>query len=349
MNVREMHIEVNQSLQKVAANRTRKLMDQETDWVLNKMVNRTIQAALGKKSVLSLEKQQMALDKFTNLVVVGNEMKAYKSFMPSFISYMPGDYSYLISNVSYVHDNCKGIIQSGLAYTYVSVIPFEKSELALPPFYANVAITISGLTLNIPANLPPSNEYTGYDSKRDFFLLIPFILNYFKARGIDISWEKCGDIKYPGCFIVVSESVITANVAIDANAPYGPRYSTSGNRVLYVTEDVAVAVNRLTGSELIQDFLRLAFYKPSPISPVSEISNGLLRVYTDQNFIVTKTMITYVRKPQIISLDLGTDCDLDPEFHQSICDLAVEYLKGRLQDAAGTQLTVQDNERRVIL
>lgn len=46
MNIKAFHIELNQSLQKIAANTTRKFLSEELDWVINKMQDRFIQNKL---------------------------------------------------------------------------------------------------------------------------------------------------------------------------------------------------------------------------------------------------------------------------------------------------------------
>jgi len=58
----------------------------------------------------------------------------------------------------------------------------------------------------------------------------------------------------------------------------------------------------------------------------------VLYTYTNKSFIVTSSRLSYVRKPQRISLSLGQDCEIAPEYHQLICDLTSEYFKAMIAD-----------------
>ena len=107
--------------------------------------------------------------------------------------------------------------------------------------------------------------------------------------------------------------------------------------------------NRLESSENVQNLLGTSFYTTSVHSPISELSGNLLYIYYDNSFTVNSCEITYIRKPRILSLFLGSDCELAPEFHPTICDMATEYIKGRLENAQGQQLVERDNETRVII
>lgn len=347
MNVREMHIEVNQSLQKVAANRTRKFLSQETDWVLNKMVDRFIQSKLRPKGNGSFEIDELEVDAISNLIVPNKILGAYIQPGVGYISYLPCDYKYLIADSSFTQPVC-GMVPAAYALTLVlTSMRQEQSQKTDARYYETVSLAMNATTLNIPADLPYFNKYTGYVSKEDVSFLVPYIRNHFKPN-FQVYWERFADVYQPNHYIIVAAAPVTATMNLDGIVVTQVSQSSKALTLHLGTTTKAVA-NRLVPSSKVPELMATAYYKSAAISPISELSGNNLYVYSDSNFIVTKTRVTYIKEPQVISLDLGTDCDLSGSFHQQICDLAVEYLKGRLENPQGTQAVVSDNDRRVIL
>lgn len=348
MNVRDMHIEVNQSLQKVAANRTRKFLTPEIDWVLNKMVERYISSQLKPKSGGGFV--MLNPDSGIRTLVTRQQRQAYVSD-EGFTTILPADFGYLLADSSRVVRVCDQVANpvKTAAVINLTALTLGQTAKSTPMYYETVKVSVAGDIAQIPASLPIPNKYIGYNSKSDISFVVPFILSCLRRLGHDVYWERFGNLVYkPGQFIIRETAGTYASIqkdgglyeqgtALDPLAAW--TYGLAGQPV----------ANRLTSSVLIPDLTQAGFYKSSALSPISELVGYELKTYADSSFIVTSTGLTYIRKPQNISLDLGTDCDLDPLVHPSICDLAVEYLKGRTDDQLGTQLAAQDLERRVTL
>lgn len=348
MNVREQHIEVNQSLQKVAANRTRKFLSQEVDWVLNKMVNRFVQSKLRPRPDGSFELDELDTDAVRTLLVVNKELPAYRQSAASYVSFLPPDYKYLISDASFTQALCGQAATIGQVTVVLTTLRQERSQQLSGPYYGMLSMVISPSTLNIPGDLPYSNKYAGFNSPDDVSFLTPFLLKYFRDIGWLVYWERFADVFRPQNFIVVSDIAIPVSLVVD-NTLVTQTSQITKNYTTHTGSSPKAVANRLIPSSKIQELLGTAFFKTSVLSPISELSGNNLYVYADDSFIVTNTRVTYIKEPQVISLDLGTDCDLAADFHQTICDLAVEYLKGRLENQVGTSMVASDNDRRVIL
>ena len=71
--------------------------------------------------------------------------------------------------------------------------------------------------------------------------------------------------------------------------------------------------NRLTASNVSAGLLEVAFYGTQAEFPISQMMPSSLYVYPNKTFIVTNTVISYVRKPRKMSLILGVDCELSPD------------------------------------
>lgn len=354
MTIQQMHIELNQSLQKIAANTTRKFLSEELDWVLNKIQTRFIQKKLrpdprvkGKVSV-----DQMDYDALRNLIVTTYDLTT-KIVSPIKVkAVLPSDYMHLLADSSYIVKECNvpaGTAASTSTAVVYSIIKVTQSSLTTAPYYATASMTVNTETINIPADLPTSAQYSGYKAKTDLDELIAYYIMIFKSRGIQLYWEYCDGIYRPGCLIYPG-TLSASNWTVDG-------VTTNVTTTVSNTEAVCVRTplyeefnsNRLEPPELIPDLLGTPFYVSSPETAISELSNNILYVYKTSSFRISGVSINYIRKPRRLSLSLGVNCELAEEYHQAICDLSVEYIKGRMEDAQGQQLVLQDTENRVIL
>lgn len=354
MNIRDMHLEVNQSLQKVAANKTRKYLSEEIDWILNKMLHRFIQSRLRPKKGGAFTIDQVDLDSIRPLLKQTVE-SAYIDNSIRYKTYLPVDYMYLISDASYVSNRC-GITTDPTvlnATLYLTWLKQTYTNKVNSPFYQTISMVVDGTnTFNVPADLPYSQVYLGYQRKEDITFVMPAIIHYFNQslQDIRVGFERYGEWYKPQQILLLSNNhQITGDITYDSiNATLVDNITVNRTQHQALPKE-SLESNRLESSETIPQILDVAFYKPSYYSPVSELIGNVLYTYRDDNFTVNRTALTYIRKPQIMSLALGTDCDLAPEFHQTICDLAVEYIKGRIENAQGLQIAERDIEKRVIL
>lgn len=351
MTIREVHIEINQSLQKVASNTTRKFLSEEIDWVVNKMQSRFLQMKLqpferGKVPKNSVD--QLTTDSLRNLIVSGKTIQAYKDTTKRVKCILPSDYMYLLSDASLAINNCRVTSTEGSSSIVVNELKATPSPLSSNPYYTDSTLTIGSTVISIPSGLVNSNSYGGYIKKEDISELVAYYLHKARQAGIEIYWERYDDLYKPQTFIIIGSYAPISLVHDSTTVTDLNTYTLTKTQY---NEVVAThyTVNRLEATENIPNLLTTSFYTTSLQSPISELVGTNLYVYHDDNFKVRKCEVSYIRKPQRVSLSLGVDCEIAEEFHQTICDLAVEYLKGRMEDAQGKQLITQDNETRIIL
>ena len=358
MNIRDMHIEINQNLQQVASNRTRKFLPQEIDWAINKNINRYIQFLIGK-SRLGFEDTQINIDSIRPLIVPNINIPLYKyelkpigTNINKYYTVLPPDYSYLISDSTYVIDKCKyTIIDSEQTYTEVYILQ-PLSAKTTPPYYQTLSITINGIVFNIPQDLPLDNMYKGYDNKYDISFLTDLILKFFKSQGVNLYWERYGEVFKPNSYIVITDEYISSNYNMIIDGINQKNVTTlTKKRVQSIANNYTnyLSTNLLTKSSDIVFALTTAYYKPSIINPVSQLTNQILFVYSDNTFAPSVVNISYIRRPAVVSLAQSVDCDLAPEFHYTILDKTAEYLRGSLQDPQGFQLSGADINQSVVI
>ncbi len=356
MTVLEQHIEINQQLQTVAANRTRKFLTQEIDWVLNKIQDRYIQQSVRPVVIDGRNTGRYTIDQFSidalrNIIVSGKVLTAYKDLTAQpqrSKSYLPADYMYLLADSSTLINTCLYTATAVLESTKLTYLKLSQTNKPSSPFYVTSVLTVGTTVLSIPSGLDQPNEYAGYTKKDEVFSLRDWYLTKLRQANIEVYWERYGDYYKQGHFVFVGITPSPLTLVHDG-VDVTSTSTVNFLRTAYSTTNVSSKDNRLVDSSVIPTLLNTPYYTSSLESPISELSKEVLYTYYGTNMIVKGTTISYVRKPQPISLTLGLNCELAPEFHQTICDLAVEYLKGTLKDGEGKTLKSQDIENRVVL
>lgn len=345
MDVRSQHIEVRQSIGQVASNRTRKYQDEEIDWILNKMQDRYVASCLKPKENGGFELDQLKADNIQPLIVSGYDLVPYISGTRKYKCYLPYNYQYLLGDESNVKQLCGTETATvALRTLYVNAQRQEKSSKGSPKYNETNIVNIRGNIVNIPADLPYNHAFTGFNSKDEIFLIAPYI-----ALKGGWYWEKAGDINYPGHYIRISEVAGSGSASINVDGTTTTLGSALTQSLTVHTNVGKWINNRLINSAKISSLSGDAFQKSSHYSPISELSGNILYIYRDTSFTVSAVSISYIRKPQPISLSLNTNCELSQGACQAICDLAVEYIKGRIENTTGQQLAERDIANRVTL
>lgn len=359
MYVKEMHIEVNQAIQKIAANRTRKLLDPEVDWLLNKHMGRFIESRVTPKADGSggYEIKQFDIDAIRTLMVTGAEIPTYYADPRRVKAFLPGDYSYLISDESTIKRANMDLTQVPEVPLDITLtrnlllIPVLQSTLLAGPWYSSVQVYINnGLVFDIQQYATGNGAtFTGFSSKDEVFFVSGAILRALADQGWKVYWERFGERNYPKRLIVdLGLMAGTGSIIIDGVTTEAAQANYSARVLDFLQQATEDQSNRLTASNIVQNLREVAFYKTQPESPITELAGSILYTYVNKGFIVTSSRLSYVRKPQRISLSLGQDCEIAPEYHQLICDLVTEYYKGMIADPSW-EVKLKDNMTRTPL
>lgn len=347
MTIFGMHTELDMSLQQVAANKTLKYLPEQYDWVLNKVQDEFIQSKLRPRKDGSggFEIDQLSADQIRTLIVSGKTLIPLIDGPGRYQCFLPADYAYLISDWSRTYTLCddKPPTQQSIFYLFHGIRQ-DKSTKTAPPYYETLVVNLAGKTVSIPSDLSYWHEYKGYKKVKDVQFLVPHMCSAGSWY-----WERLGPLFKPGYYLDAVHSVVTPpTIVVDGT----PMANTFFQQIVYqrhVAEITQHAENRLTASSKVSGLLATKFYESKGYSPISELAGNVLYIYKDDSFIVSEVGITYVRKPRPMSLSLGNNSELPEEFHQTICDLAVEYLKGRLENQVGQAMAKDHNENRVSL
>lgn len=353
MNVRSMHIEIQQSTQQVAANRGRKWLPGEIDWILNKMQERFISSCLRPKDDGSggFELDQVKADHIRVLVTT-RQLTAYIADGTRYKCFLPGDYRNLLGDWSYTKDMCGAALPAPVSDTlYVSSILQHASELANGPYYEELQLEMPGISLDLADIVDPTgSDYAGYPEVKDSSFLVPVLL-WHGNRQADMRWEEFDGQLLRNRYITVRTSAPVGAIAMTLDGEsYADGSTTTRVLTRHTATGTAVVNNRLCATDIIPSLNQSRYYRSSHYSPISELQGTNLLIHRNDSFLVAGVGISYIRKPRPISLSLDSDCELGGEdTHQAICDLATEYIKGTVQNVEGKQLKTSDIAERVTL
>jgi len=371
MNVNQMHIAVQQGVDKINSLQADMLLSQEIDIELNKSMSRFINSKYGKNNIYrkGFEESQKRIDDLRSLVT---EYEAPAFFKEEYRNFfidqfkLPADYLYLVNQRSEIFKNdCNPIgyaIDQDHPASYF-VVPFhtlikETSDGTLLSegmgIFADITDPSAGHSvISIIQNLVYPDDISAL---RDHYLDPSNIL-----PGFEVFWEQYGNLDFPNSFIVIVDTnthsyfnwdasvgtnLITNLVvafegsASPADADFNnyvyPQYSenTLGGKRIPTSNE---ATRELTYNKFIQqdDIFKLLddpFNTTKPSAPLTTIRGEYIDIYTSDIFIIDNVKITYIRKPKEISLTLGISCELPSHTHQEIVDRTVSSILEGISD-----------------
>lgn len=353
MNVQEMHIEINISTQKIRSNYYRKFLDSEVDWLLNKHVDRFIKDRIKQDTdSLGFDATEIDLDALRTLAVLDRQLATFQVETDATRAELPGNYSYLIDDFSNTIDKCDKYnykIASNVqaATLYIYTFPLAQSTLGSGPYYKNMSMQMNSIQVFNAANLPGLYDKTELWAVKDYILAqcSIYVMNLMQLSPeptIDFYWETYGTYTRPGSILVVSSVRQTGlnQLTIDGTNIDGTESSISKDFIPAINAG-KLACNRLIRGAMRSRLRTSTFCQTISTSPISAVTGNQLKIYHDNKFIVSKSKVSYIRKPAKINLLLNQNCDIAPEFHQEICDRVSLYIK-ELTDAPDWEVKLRD-------
>ena len=380
MNVQQMHLAVQQGVDKINSLQADVLLSQEIDIELNKSLIKFINTRYGKNNTYrkGFEQSQKRIDDLRTLVVQTELTATFKEQLNPNIWVdtvtLPSNYMYLISQQSRAVSNkdCKEInwtlqVPSGdlvRPYFVISLSDFVCNNNSTIAESIVLYEDIDDLTAGTATLWTNSSSFV---FPADISSLISDIPDNAGA-GFEVYWEEFGDLNHPGSFIVVVDSNVIPWFEWDA--------SVGTVSTLAALDDTSVVLQSATGlsSEIDYNERRVAansddtqsivvgnsfiqhddiftllsdpFNTTKHTDPLTTIRGNSIDIYTNAIFIIDSVKITYIRNPKKISLSLGIDCELPEHTHQTIVDMTVSSILEGISDPRYQthQLEVGKNE-----
>ena len=364
MNVQQMHLAIQQGVDKINSLQADMLLSEEIDIELNKSQIRFINTKYGKNNKYreGFEQSQKRIDDIRTLV---REFEAPVTFKEQYSSEywidtftLPSDYMYLVNQRSHVWtNNCKAV---GWNLEYPEPINYFTLDFSIfvcnnntefvdtIVMYENAQYALDGIltgTANFWNNPGGFNFPADVDAVRDNILAtVP--------SGFSVYWEEFGELNHPGEFIIVVDPTIhswfqwdgsignvshmvglnTAGGHVSSATPLFSDVAFDSKRVAINATDRVPVVNRFSQQDDIFTLLDDPFNTTKHTSPLSTIRGNFIDVYASAIFIIDTVKITYIRKPRVISLSLGIGCELPEHSHQEIVDMTVSSILEGISD-----------------
>jgi hypothetical protein len=358
MTPQEMHIQIDQALQRIGSYVYDNFEEKEIDLILSKVQLRALDDKFRRDNMSEgFEYEQGDLDDVQVLIERDKNLPAFLDLENNKVHcVLPSDYYYLINDRTKINDDCD-VTNLEMNKTYVDeqmiVLPFKDTTKVSAPYYETLTIDI------VVTRVFDYTEYSGFTGIPDViekYILKQAIIDKVNqdirenkiSNVVGIYWERFRDIYRKESFIIIVNSNRlgeTGVINIDGNTYNDTTTQTDGLIVSTLTH-LRKADNRLTKSQFLHSTLNNNIYhKTNRRNPVSNLTKDRLYVYYDEKYIPTGIIIDYIRKPQEISLSLNQSCELSESLHPKIIDLAVEYMKNTIEQQS-YNIKVQDNQLR---
>lgn len=296
MNIGEMHIAINQGLQKINSFQVDIFLPQELDLEINKNIQRFVEQRYSKLSNLKkqgFEESQKRIDDLRTLVVEYSSTTSYKGqigpvhHIDSFALPTPGS---SLGGEDYLHLlNIRALIE------YVGCKPVEWQ-------FGIISETCACSVLVPGATLAQQEINCG--------LIVP--------AGIWQCTTTLSDYRMIGSY----QTNANGSLATDAN----------GNFILLSDKSTTVSGCKYCQHDDIFELLNDPFNTTKYTKPLYTIIDNNLDIYTDNTFIVGNVKITYLKYPTVVNVITGVDCDLPLYTHQEIVDMTINSLLEAISD-----------------
>lgn len=348
-----MHIELEQQLQRMDAAVTDDFFEKEFDIALNKAMNEFID---DHYDPLQNPKRQGLGDSLQNILDLQALRKEVQ--LPLFVDdlrpekrkvYLPSDFWLHEEILPHTFNNCKGLDLSASPSVDVYYWAFSLDDQDSSK-YDDLSLVINGNTLFDASDFPRINEAIEVDDEH-YILRELLIREVLRNKGWHLYWERYDSLYEKGKFILVNYDT-SALVSTDLEISLNGTTTNVAMQTLSQTKDLSEYNNqslvfeiypgRIPETEQLEQYLKNSFGKPTYDSPVVDISDDHVIVYTNSTYISTLVNIKYIRKPASINLFLKSDCELHPRVHPAIVDRAAKHLKAVIENERGFKLAVAD-------
>tara|TARA_Y100000361_G_scaffold109546_1_gene99492 strand:+ start:9688 stop:10785 length:1098 start_codon:yes stop_codon:yes gene_type:complete len=351
MNISDMHISVQQGVDKFYSQQADILLPEEIDLELNKNIQRFVNQRFNSKSNRyqeGFEESQKRIDDLRSLVTESSRNATFKGevFQNIFCetSSFPDDYLFLI--------NLKSLVQNQKCKTFCSAyedIPYTTTKVTwrLDECY-NTAWDGVGLWVKFDGD----NTYTQITNNTN--QQSTTVTQALQQLANPANWTHNSILSatFQGQQITLEFAIGTLINTSD------PGYHTYNNGSAYVPcEDSAlvstppltnpkrvpcddvetttlVGQNKFAQHDDIFKLLSDPFNKTTYKSPLYTIRDNAIDIYSDDTFIIDRIKMTYLRQPVEVDFTSSpqVDCDLPEHTHQEIVDMTINSILEGISD-----------------
>jgi hypothetical protein len=371
MNVTQMHLAVQQGVDKINSLQADLLLPEEIDLELNKAQSKFINLKYGisNKYQLGFEGNQKRVDDLRVLVSEFEDITTYKEqLLTSPIIHvdsfsLPSDYMYLINQLSRVYiDEC-----NPLSWSITYPQDYYYFRVSMDGFLTNEKTEIIQelVIYDDPQNITAPTTYSLWTNSNGY--IYPTGVTDAQTEvlasgtaGAIMNWESAGQLSYPNEIIIIIDPTLyptlvaalstAAIIGLNANGDHistspllktNLAYSEKRVPTTSSTLDLQTAASKFVQQDDIFSMLQDPFNTTKYTSPLYTIRQDQIDIYTNDIFIIDSVKLTYLRYPLEISLSLGISCELPDHMHRELVDMTVSSI---LETIADSRYTTHESE-----
>ena len=165
-----------------------------------------------------------------------------------------------------------------------------------------------------------------------FSATISSVTYNYKSKDFEFYFEKYKDLYFANSIIIVYKGSNSVIPTWSYSTNSGSTYTTLSNTTYTLTTYVLGSTNMTTSNKQVQEDDLFALQQ-DPFNatyyefPLCFFSGNELNTYININdFVVNKTILSYIRKPKTVSYYLDINCDLPDFVHNEILSMTASYL-----------------------
>lgn len=321
MTNKEAHIKYDMAIQHMASNRKGSLEPEYIDLILDSATIQLIYKKINPYVSSRREGFEESLKRYTDLQVLKRTVKleVVKGSNEDYVAILPPSSLLLIPSVEADLDvNYKRVLEptSENAEYKLYAIEFPDSDKAIGVNqFTSFVITIDDVEIRLPSNYP---TFTRNDSK---FMIINYVIDAVRDLGIEIGWEKYGDLFKKNHFIFYSKTAMVITLSFDTISKVS--FVAKGDYVkpVSVVNKVRVPVSIFSDKSESKGTLNKYYNTYCARSPIATIENNLLCFSKRLEYIPKYVYVTYLKKPRLYNYRINAVSEI--ELNDEILAMAV--------------------------
>lgn len=210
----------------------------------------------------------------------------------------------------------------------------------------SLATYASDVVIGTDLNMTNASNYTTEDNSYMISVITDFLKNgwngfsttinavtyTYKSKDFEFYFERYKDLYYANSIIIVYKGSNNYIPVWSYSVNSGTNYTNLTNNTYTLTTYVLGSTNSTTSNKQVQEDDLFAMQQ-DPFNatyyefPLCFFSGNVLNTYININdFVVNKTILSYIRKPKTVSYYLDINCDLPDFTHNEILSMTASYL-----------------------
>lgn len=347
MNIKEMHIDINQQLQRIDASAQDWFEPEELDLAIYREMVRFIKThynPAGNRYFEGFENSTKRIQDLRHLIVPSYTDITFVSEEDDKLVKFPFPSDHML--LTRVRPRSNYVECSSSISTSVGSVEFSYADLFFDMFYSknsissfDIEVVFSGGGTQSILSSSFKNNLSVYSFPEDWPYFLRALIDDASANyTYEVRWESYKNVYEKDKLIVeTGDTATSVKLTVDGNVTQdvstkksNPKYySFTGEEGTLKFEYVRGSYSQLHDIDML---LEDPFNTTRPKKPLFTIRNNYIEFYVDEDFYVDSARIDYIRWPKRVSRNRNQDCELPESTHDEIVANTVAHLSGVIAD-----------------